>query len=114
MMMNSVVSCAKCGVPVGRLRRFCFSVNGAEYEDCAFVPNSNFGGRCRSCGDMFCGHCCDLDAGGNCRECSKDGWDDTESFDYNPFYRAARAYANNKISKSLFMLEWKMAQKNAS
>jgi hypothetical protein len=99
---------------VGRSLVSRFIAHGDEYEDYTFIPNGNFGGECRSCGDMFCGHCVDLDAWGKCEECSEDGWDDSESFDYDPFYRAARAYANNKISKSMFMLEWEMAQKDAS
>jgi hypothetical protein len=114
--MEFVVRCAGCGVSVGRLLPFFYGgERGDDHEDYAFVSNSNFGGKCRSCGDVFCGHCSDLDVWGSCRVCSGDrGWDDGGSFDYDPFYRAVRAYVNNKISRSRFTLEWEMAQKDAS
>jgi hypothetical protein len=95
---------------------FCYGgETGDAYEDYNFVPNDNFGGKCESCGDLFCRECGELGSWVRCDRCSRElnSWDEEGSFDYDPFYRAVVALKNNKISRSMFKLEWELAQRGS-
>jgi hypothetical protein len=108
-----VVRCEKCGVVVGRLvPRFYGGKTGDAHEDYSFVPSDSFGGECECCGGLFCRECGEIGAWVRCDRCYREAnsWDEEGSFDYAPFYRAVVAYANHKISRSMFELEWDLAR----
>jgi hypothetical protein len=111
--MTGFVRCAGCGRVVGRLVSYYYGgETGDAHEDYNFVPNDNFGGECESCGDLFCRECGELGAWIRCDRCSRElsGGGKEEALDYAPFYRAVVAFANHKISRSMFELEWNLAQ----
>jgi hypothetical protein len=111
--------CENCGRVVGHLKPFYYGgENRDDHEDYSFVANDNFGGRCDSCGGLFCVECGEPGDWGRCGLCFKESnsWDDEgeRSVDYDLFLRAAREFANHQISRSMFVLDWELAQKGGS